>query len=370
MRKTVLKTLFILGVVFVLVGASFFTGAARAEDLTKMIVIFPRSLEVLDDYYINVAWAMKYFEQEGLDVHAEGALGTTDASKLIFQEQGTVALPAPPVLFTAIANGLPITDVFQQDQNYIFGFGVRKDSGIESIADLKGKTISVGDVGWSVVIDPLLEKTEGFTTKDCQVVAAGPGRAQLVAAGKADAVFTWEKEYQLWDAQGIHLKIIRGYDDGVRFPGNGLTFTRKYIKAHPDRVVKFAKAWAKGIYFGAVNPAAATEITLEKYPMLGVAYADSLKAIKAGVWVMNSEVTEKEGLGYHDFAAWKELEEILFNQGTIPKMVALEDCITNEFIKDINDFDHDAVKKDAESYKLKAENVKTLEELGLDQYGW
>jgi NitT/TauT family transport system substrate-binding protein len=348
----------------------FFTGEARGGDPIKMTMIFPRSLEVLDDYYINVAWAMGYFEQEGLEVRAEGALGTTDASKLIVQEKGTVAIPAPPVLFTAIANGLPIMDVFQQDQNYIFGFGVRKDSGINSLNDLKGKTISVGDVGWTVVIDPLLEKTDGFTTKECQVVAAGPGRAQLVAAGKADAVFTWEKEYQLWDAQGIHLKIIRGYDYGVRFPGNGLTFTRKYIKEYPDRVVRFARAWAKGIYFGTVNPAAATEITLEKYPMLGVAYADSLKAIKAGVWVMNSELTDKEGYGYHDFASWKELEGILYKQGTIPKLVPLEECITNRFIKDINDFDHEAVRKEAENYKLKAGNVKILEAQGLNQYGW
>lgn len=83
-----------------------------------------------------------------------------------------------------------ILDVFQQDQNYIFGFGVRKDSGINDLADLKGKIISVGDVGWTVLIDPLLKLTVGFTTQDCEVVSAGPGRAQLVAAGKADAVFT------------------------------------------------------------------------------------------------------------------------------------------------------------------------------------
>ena len=341
-----------------------------ADGLIKMTIIVPRSLEVLDDYHLNAAWAMGYFKEEGLDVHAEGALGTTDSPKLVAEGAGEVANPAPPVLFTSVANGLPIVDVFQQDQNYIFGFGVRKDGGINSIADLKGKVISVGDVGWTVLIDPLLEFTAGFTTKECEVVAAGPGRAQLVAAGRADAVFTWEKEYQLWEAQGIDLKILRGYDSNVRFPGNGLVFSKKYIQDHPDRVVKFSRAWAKGIYFGTVNPAAATEITLDKYPMLGVAFEDAIKAIKAGVRVMNSDITEEKGLGYHEFSYWAQLQELLFKQGAIPKKVELEDCITNEFIDEINAFDRESVKEDAENYELRAENQEILRKLNLNELGW
>jgi NitT/TauT family transport system substrate-binding protein len=344
--------------------------AGKKGELVDMLVIFPRSLEVLDDYYINVAWKMGYFEKEGLNVRAEGALGTTDASKLVSEGQGEVALPAPPVLFTAVANGLQIIDVFQQDQNYIFGFAVRPDSGIDSFEDLKGKTISVGDIGWTVLIDPLLKSTVGFTTADCKVVNAGPGRAQLVAAGKADAVFTWEKEYQLWDAQGINLKVLRGFDYGCRFPGNGLCFSKKYIKEHPDRVTGLARAWAKAIYFGTVNPAAATEITLDKYPMLGTSYEDSLKAIKAGVWVMNSVETDKNGYGYHTLDYWQKLEDLLFEGGTIPKKVPLDQCITNDFIKDINKFDKKAVEKEAKAYKVKPENAKKLKELGLNEYGW
>jgi NitT/TauT family transport system substrate-binding protein len=369
----------LLTALFIVSGLFLFTGSKKEEkpmaggeggELFKMTVIFPRSLEVLDDYYINVAWKMKYFEQEGLDVHAEGALGTTDASKLVAEGQGEVALPAPPVLFTAVANGLPIKDVFQQDQNYIFGFGVRKDSDIKTLADLRGKTISVGDVGWTVLIDPLLKTTVGFTTDECEVVSAGPGRAQLVAAGKADAVFTWEKEYQLWEGQGIDLRIIRGYDAGVRFPGNGHVFANKFIEEHPDKVAAFSRAWAKGIYYGTVNPAAATEITLEKYPMLGVTFEDALKAIKAGVWVMNSDVTDEHGYGYHEFSYWKELRDILYEQGTIPAKVDLNKCITNEFIDEINDFDHKAVEQEAKAYTLKPENKEKLKAMGLNEYGW
>ncbi len=346
-------------------------GAKPGGALFPMKVIFPRSLEVLDDYYLTVALKMKYFEDEGIQALPEGALGTTDAPKLVVQGFGEVCLPAPPVLMTAVANDLPLTMVFEQDKNYIFGFGVRKDSGINSFKDLKGKKISVGDAGWTVIIDPLLMKTAGFTTKDTQIVVGGTGRAQLVQEGKADAVLTWEKEYQLWWGQGLDLKILKGYDQGVRFPGNGLTFSNKFIKEHPDRVVGFGRAWAKGIYFGQINPAAATEITLERYPMIGVPFADAILAIKAGVWIMTAgPVVEKYGLGYLEKTHWAEMRDTLFDQGALPKKVDIDSLLTNKFIDEINKFDHKKVEEQAKAYKLKPESLAALKKLGLNEYGW
>jgi NitT/TauT family transport system substrate-binding protein len=213
------KVVAILLALTLLSFAAFASGTqdtkGKAGALTPMKVIFPRSLEVLDDYYLNVALAMNYFQDEGIQISAEGALGTTDSTKLVVQGFGEACLPSPPVLMTAIASELPLTMVFEQDKNYIFGFAVRKDSGLKTIKDLKGKTISVGDAGWTVIMDPLFKKVGGFTSKDVQVVVGGTGRAQLVAQGKADAVFTWEKEYQLWQGQGLDLAVIKGYDEEI-----------------------------------------------------------------------------------------------------------------------------------------------------------
>jgi hypothetical protein len=85
---------------------------------------------------------------------------------------------------------------------------------------------------------------------------------------------------------------------------------------------------------------------------------------------MNSDITEKYGYGYHEFSYWQKLQDLLYEQGTIPKKVPLEECITNEFIKEINNFDKKAVEKDAKSYKLKPENLEKLKKLGLNEYGW
>jgi hypothetical protein len=104
--------------------------------------------------------------------------------------------------------------------------------------------------------------------------------------------------------------------------------------------------------------------------MLGVTFEDALKAIKAGVWVMNSDVTDEHGYGYHEFDYWRELRDILYEQGTIPAKVDLDECITNEFIDEINNFDREAVRRDATSYELKPENIEKLNAMGLNQFGW
>jgi ABC-type nitrate/sulfonate/bicarbonate transport system substrate-binding protein len=369
--RKILAVILVLTLLAVVAFAGGQQDKAATGKLVPMKIIFPRSLEVLDDYYLTVALANGYFEQEGIKATAEGALGTTDSTKLVAQGFGEVCLPSPPVLMTAVANGLPLTMTFEQDKNYIFGFAVRKDSGINSIADLKGKKISVGDAGWTVIMDPLFKKVAGFTSKDVEVVVGGTGRAQLVAEGKADAVFTWEKEYQLWWGQGLDFKILSGYEAGVRFPGNGLTFANKYIKEHPKQVEGFCRAWAKGIYFGKINPAAATEITLKKYPMIGVPFQDAIKAIKAAVWVMaEGPVVEKNGLGYIEKTHWAEMRDILADEGALPSRPNIDTFLSNDFIKAANDFDKAQVEAQAKAYKLDPENAETLKKLGLNEYGW
>lgn len=370
-RKTVAIVLALSLLSFSAFASGSSEGAAKGGALVPMKVIFPRSLEVLDDYYLNVALAQDYFKAEGIQVSAEGALGTTDSTKLVVQNFGEVCLPSPPVLMTAIANGLPLTMVFEQDKNYIFGFAVRKDSGLKKIADLKGKTISVGDAGWTVIMDPLFKKYGGFTSKDVQVVVGGTGRAQLVAQGKADAVFTWEKEYQLWHGQGLDLAVIRGYDEGARFPGSGLCFANDYVKKHPDLVAKFCRAWAKGIYFGQINPAAATEISLKRFPMIGVPFSEALLAIKAAVWIMaEGPVVEKYGLGYIEKSNWAEMQDLLLSTGGLTVKTDPETYLSNDFVKEANNFDHAKVAAEAKAYKLDPANAEKLKSLGLNAYGW
>jgi len=339
--------------VFVLLLCCFsFIG--YSQELTKVIMVFPRSIEVLDDAHVVATEMMGYFKEEGIEVVYEQSYGTSDV-KLVASGRADVAYPSPPIQLTAHESGLPIISVYQVDVRNIFGFSVREDSDINSIVDLKGKKISLGDAAWAVISDPILQHAGLDPKKDIEYIVAGENRAQMVSEGKLDAVLTWEKEYQLWDAQDIKLKYLSG-EKVLDNCSNSLIVSLDTYKNRKDLIVRFLRAYAKGSYFTKLNPKAATEMVLERYPSIKVEFNDALKAVEALVYIDHNEDTEKYGYGYHSAERWKINVEDAFKNGMITKEIPLEQIFTNEFIVAVNDFDHKAIEEDARNYKLKPEH--------------
>lgn len=339
--------------VFVLLLCSFsFIG--YSQELTKLTMVFPRSIEVLDDAHVVATQMMGYFKEEGIEVVFEQSYGTSDV-KLVASGRADVAYPSPPIQLTAHASDLPIISVYQVDVRNIFGFSVRENSGINSIADLKGKKISLGDAAWAVIADPILRHAGLDPTKDIEYVVAGESRAQMVNEGKLDAVLTWEKEYQLWDAEGIRLTYLSG-EKVLDNCSNSIIVSLDTYKNKKDLIRGFVRAYAKGSYFTKLNPKAATEMVLERYPSLKVEFKDALKAIEGLVYIDHNEDTEKYGYGYHSAERWKLNVEDALKGGLITKEVPLEQIYTNDFVEAANDFDHKAIEEDAKNYKLKPEH--------------
>ena len=189
LNKTLFITIFIL-----ILSLSISVAALAEEDLTKVTMVFPRSVEVLDDAQVHAADKLGYFAEEGIDIEVKQSYGTTDV-KMVATGNAEVAYPSPWVQMSAHNSGLPIISIFDSDVKNIFEFGVRKDSDIYSIKDLKGKSISIGDPFWKAISNPAL-RAAGVSPDEVKYVVAGNNRAQVVAQGKVDAVLTWEKEHQ------------------------------------------------------------------------------------------------------------------------------------------------------------------------------
>lgn len=340
---------------FILVLSVAVSACSKApKEIDEVTMIFPRSVEVLDDAHLHAAVEMGYFEEEGIVVTFETSYGTSDV-RMIASGQGDFAYPSPYIQLMGHEEDLPIISVYQVDVRNIFGFSVLPDSDIKTIADLKGKTISLGDAAWSSISDPMLIHAGLDPATDVEYVVAGENRAQMVSEGKLDAVLTWEKEYQLWDAQGIALRYMSG-EDVLENCSNSLIVSLDTYENNQDLIVRFLRAVAKGAYFTKLNPEAATEIVLAKFPTIEVEFKDALKAIEALVYIDHNENTEKYGYGYHDADAWTINVQDALKGGMITKDVPLEKIYTNEFVDEINDFDHEAIEKDAENYKLKTGN--------------
>lgn len=343
--------------VCVVVGLALLLGLgiqSWGKNLEVVTYVLPRSEECLDDAHVVAADKLGYFAQEGIQIKFQQAYGTSDV-KMVASGQGDIAIPSPYILLISLENDIPVKSVYQVDVRNIFAFAVRPESGINSIAQLKGKTISLGDPSWATISDPMLQHAGLDPKKDVRYVVAGETRAQMVQEGKVDAVLTWEKEYQLWLGQGMRFKILPG-SEVLKNCSNSAVVSLKTLKERPDLIVRFFRAYAKGSYFTKLNPRAATEMVLDKFPSLKVSFEDALKAIEALVYIDNNEDTLKYGYGWHNAEAWKINVEDALKNGLISKPIPLDRIYTNEFIPEINNFDHAAVEKDAANYKLRPEH--------------
>ncbi|MEA5003471.1 MAG: ABC transporter substrate-binding protein [Christensenella sp.] len=322
--------------------------------LDTITMVFPRSFECLDDAHIHAALEMGYFEEEGIDLKIEQAYGLDDLT-MIVSGQANTGYPSSFVQIAGHEQGLPFKSVYQVDNVNIFGYCVRPDSGIKSIADLKGKTIALGDAAWNTISDPILIAA-GVDPSEVEYITAGESRAQMVDSGQADAVLTWYKEFEMWDGQGISLEWLAG-EDVLQLTGGCLVFENNFIEQNKDLIARFVRAYAKGAYFTYLNPAAATEITLDKFPSIEIEFPYALASIQSLVYIDNGKDVDEHGYGWHNADKWETQMDACRKGGTLTRTdLTLDEIYTNDFVEAANDFDHAQVESDAAGYQLKSEN--------------
>ncbi len=351
-RNNMSKVGLVLVIVLILAGL---TGsvvlAQKGGKLERILYMLPRGKAMLDDGYFIAPQVMGYFAKEGLDPKMEGTVGATDCTKLVASKMAETGAPSPYVQIVSVLSGMPVKMCFQMDQINIFGFAVRPDSGIKSIAELKGKKIALGSGGWSVISDPILMNA-GVDPKSVENIVAGEQRAQITWRGQADAVLTWEKEYQTWAGQGLTFDFLAGRDI-VQYPGNGFVFHVDTIEKRPDVVVGFGRGVAKGLIFSRENPEAVAEMILEANPALKeVGFEQAVVIVKAMNFITRSEYSDAYGLGVHIPGLWEKLQDDMYKTGTIDKKVPVYDYFTNEFIRETNNFDKEKVIQDAIHYQF------------------
>ncbi|SJN09371.1 Hydroxymethylpyrimidine ABC transporter, substrate-binding component [Leucobacter sp. 7(1)] len=298
---------------------------------------------------LHVANELGYAEENGIRFVLESALGSTDGTKLVSTGQAEVAYPSPFVALTARASGVPIVSVFDNLQTNIFGFAVKPNSPIASIADLKGKKVALGDGGWTVIAAPLLASA-GLTIDDVEWVVAGERRQLAVEQGDVDAVLTWEMEYQNWADQGLEFRVFG--QDSVPYQSNTLVMSEELVKSDPDLVKAIARASAMGAEFIQHNPEAGAQIATQTYE--GTT-PQSLEGMTAVVTKLAELMAGGEGgtdrYGAHRADDWQGLADSLFADGVIGAEVDVSTMLSDDFIDYANDFDRDRVRQDAEGYK-------------------
>jgi NitT/TauT family transport system substrate-binding protein len=339
--------------------------AASAQDARNSVIwVSPRgTLEVLDDYPYWVAKQFGYFGDLETQI-LPAILESTSSAKNVVDGDADMSYVSPGVFADAITQGLDLVSVWQMGAYDVFDIAMQKGNpqGITSVADLEGKTVVLGDIGWAAIVDPMVVQAGGDPSK-VNYVAAGTGWAQTLQAGQADAALSWEGLRAQWLATGLDFDYILGYEWSV-FPANSFQIRRGDFEdaSLKDLYTAYLKGWAMGLQFGYLNPVAATQITMAA-PEISAALNDTFQDKAVAV----QSLMELANVFRGDFASrnggqwgWASLDgwQTFFDDSAKASgadAVDAANVIFNDYVDGANAFDADQVANDAASFELAPE---------------
>jgi len=336
-------------------GAGGRFGPAAAEAYETFTWISPRgTLEVLDDYGFWIAKKMGYFDD--MDIKMEpGPSDGTATVKLVAVGQADMGFPSPGIFVFGLENGMDLKSVFHIAARDTFSFAFRKGEGTNDLKDLEGKTILLGSAAWQSITDPLLA-SQGVDVSKIKYVEAGwPTWGTALANGEGDAALAWEGLRAEWESTGLDFEYWLGVQNSS-LPANSYVIRASDLE-DPERreqLVKFLRGVSMGLEFAHHNPRAAVEAVFEEFPTLATNVGPELgtTSILQQINVNRGDWDNREGWGWHDMDGWQSLFDEMHKLEQVKSPIAAEDVLTNDLIAEINDFDHDKVKADADAYVL------------------
>jgi NitT/TauT family transport system substrate-binding protein len=329
-------------------------GPALAAGSGSLVWVSPRGyVETPDDFHYRVAVKLGYFGDLKVEYLGGPQDGTANV-RFVDQGQADLSAPSPGVFALGVDKGLDIAFFFAKHPVDIFSFAFRKGQAVKEPAELVGKSVLLGSIGWKPIVDSEVAQV-GVDPSKVNSVEAGAGWAQALAAGNGDAALVWEGLRSQWNAKGLdfdYLPLVKT----SKFPANG-EILKKSLLQDPEKrklYLAYAKGLGQAYAFAYANPRAAAAIVDEVFPSIA-AIGTPAQRTEYIVQLSNTTrgpFTDSKGWGYHDVSQYQTFFDIAQKIGTISKPIDASKVVLNDLVPEANDFDHGAVKAAAEAYPL------------------
>ena len=187
----------------------------------------------------------KFFEAEGLDmkmviIKTEVALTAMASGDLDYSTLSTSSVEGT-------LKGMPLRLLTVTNRYPLLGLVVRK--GINSVADLKGKKLSISSFGGAVYGAALyLLKNHGLRPKeDVNLLAGGTNSARIAGLkqGLVDAALITAPDDLRALGEGYRILVDVGSE--YRLPWGGISASLNKIRRDPGEVEKFLRAVLRGV---------------------------------------------------------------------------------------------------------------------------
>lgn len=262
-----------------------------AQELTKVSLAL--------DWYPNanhagifMAQVNGYFEDAGLDVEIFVPADPTTVLQTVGAGRDTFGVTYQNDVLHARANDVPVQSVAAMVQHPLNSIMVLESSGIESPADLAGKTIAMAGVPADEAFLTAMLGSVDLNLDDVETVNVGFDLMPAIFSGRADAVIGvyWTHETILAEHEGYPVRYFRAEEWGVpEYYELLIVAGEKTIANQPDVISAFLGALRQGYTDAEADLDAALQILIEESPDLVEDVEREGLALLAPLWTDDGE---------------------------------------------------------------------------------
>ncbi|MEM0955196.1 MAG: ABC transporter substrate-binding protein [Pseudomonadota bacterium] len=250
-------------------------------------LVLQLDLGVRNVQFAGVNWAESkgWFADAGLDLEVRRASDRIESvTAEVVAHPGTIGSIESGLFLAAAAEGAPIVAIGTMFQASPLGLISLASSGINSPADLLGKTVAVHGDGHEAIATML--DHVGMSVDAVTIIEANYGNEPLLA-GEMDAKQGYVvDEFVKLQTAGHEVRILPYKDYGHVAYSQVMFVSKETLASHRDKLVTFLQVLDRGWRAATLDPAAGAALTIEQYePQLSQAYQEgSLTGIIDLLW--------------------------------------------------------------------------------------
>jgi len=230
------------------------TDTTGGSELQKISVVTSNGSPSTGSFPIYMAMDQGYFAEEGLEVEILFSEGSGAAVQQLAAGNADLGSMTPASIMQAVSRGTDMAIVMHGNYVDAFDTVATADSGITSMAELKGKTLGVSELsgGEMPMVRASLTTSNLTEGADVNMIIIGEGDATTVRAlesGQAQAYSSSKRDIIAINSQGIETTVITP-EEVQKFPGDGIAVTMETLESDPEMVEGFVRASLKGLVYG------------------------------------------------------------------------------------------------------------------------
>ncbi len=324
---------------------------------------------------LNVAWAnyylaldRGYFKAEGIDeMELMHFNGTATLLPQIVNKKILIGAPNADIPLISQQPGrdaMPLTFFYNFMRSSVWEMVVPAESPVKRLEDLRGKKIGVGALTWASVptTRAMLHEVGLEDGKTVTLVGVGIGGPAFKAfrEGQVDALNLYDGQHVLLELSGVKIRRLPQPEKYTNLFSTGFITHTENIEGKAKVLEGFGRAMSKGTVACFANPEACVKAYYKHNPQAAPKPEKEKETLARDIAVLEARGQRylsfpkgsEQKFGWYPEGAFENFVNVLHAEGTLQtNKIPLEKLYTNRFVGGFNQFDKEALRKEARSWK-------------------